>query len=564
MIGPTNKENLKSLWPKGQSMNIVIPETNLFYNLEVSAKRFPQKMCLSCYGSNLSYAKVLQEVVALAGYLQTDCKVKHGDRVLLDIQNSIQFIIAYYAILRANAVVVPVNPMNLTSELEHYIDDANIATVITGQELIAQLEPLTGTGKKIKHLIVATYSDYLNRPTDLAMPEVFMTKVKPLSEEQSGKGIVNWLDALGQHRIPGPITATASDLAVMPYTSGTTGKPKGCMHTHSSVMFNVVASAQWNNSVAENISLASLPFFHVTGMQSSMNAPLFLGGSIVLLPRWDRSIAARLIERYRVTHWTAITTMVVDFLSNPALDRHDLTSLSKLGGGGAAMPEAIASKLEKDLGLKYIEGYGLSETMAPTHINPPDFPRKQCLGIPIYNTIAWVANPETLQPMPVGEVGEIVVRGPQLFQGYWNDPIKTAESFFEFEGAQYFRTGDLGYCDKDGYYYFVDRIKRMINASGFKVWPAEVEAILFQHPDVREACIIASKDAHRGETVKAVIVPKPEAVDRINADQIMEWAKTQMASYKAPRLVQFVDALPKGGTGKVDWRKLQDAEMKGN
>jgi fatty-acyl-CoA synthase len=562
MMGPTSKENLKSIWPKGQSMNIAIPETNLFYNLEVSAKRFPHKVCLSCYGSSLSYDKVLQEVLALAGYLQADCKVKHGDRVLLDIQNSMQFIIAYYAILRANAVVVPVNPMNLTSELEHYIDDANISTVIAGQELIAQLEPLTGAAKKVKHLIVATYSDYLLRPTDLAMPEVFMAKVKPLSTEQIGKGVINWLDAIDQKRAPGPITATASDLAVMPYTSGTTGKPKGCMHTHSSVMFNVVANAQWNNSVAENITLASLPFFHVTGMQSSMNAPLFLGSSIVLLPRWDRNIAARLIERHRVTHWTAITTMVVDFLSNPAIDRHDLTSLSKLGGGGAAMPEAIASKLEKDLGLKYIEGYGLSETMAPTHINPPEFPRKQCLGIPIYNTIAWVANPETLLPLPLGEVGEIVVRGPQLFQGYWNDSIKTAESFFEFEGAQYFRTGDLGYCDKDGYYYFVDRIKRMINASGFKVWPAEVEAILFQHPDVREACIIASKDAHRGETVKAVIVPKPEAVDRINADQIMEWAKTQMASYKAPRLVQFVDALPKGGTGKVDWRKLQDAEMK--
>jgi fatty-acyl-CoA synthase len=562
MTGPATKEKLKSLWPKGQSMDLVVPETNLFYNLEVSANRFPSKVCLSCYGSSLTYNQILTAVNGLAGYLQTDCRVKHGDRVLLYIQNSIQFVIAYYAILRANAVVVPVNPMNLTEELKHYIDDANISTVIAGQELIAQIEPLTGPEGGVKHLILATYSDYLTRPTDFALPEVFMVKAKPVSEEQKNKGLINWLDALALARPTTPVTATAGDLAVMPYTSGTTGKPKGCMHTHRSVMFNVVANAQWSSAGADHRTLASLPFFHVTGMQSSMNSPLFLGGTIVILPRWDRNIAARLIERHRITHWTAITTMVVDFLSNPAIDRHDLSSLSRLGGGGAAMPQAIATKLENELGLQYLEGYGLSETMAPTHINPPDFPKKQCLGIPIYNTTAWVANPETLLPMPDNEVGEIVVNGPQLFQGYWNDSEKTASSFFEHEGMQYFRTGDLGYRDDAGYYFFVDRIKRMINASGFKVWPAEVEAILFQHPQVREACIIATSDAHRGETVKAVIVPKPEAVGTIDAEQIMEWARTKMAAYKVPRVVQFVDTLPKGGTGKVDWRKLQELEPK--
>jgi fatty-acyl-CoA synthase len=558
----TNNSHLKHLWPKGQSMHLVVPETNLFHNLEVSATRFPTKACLACYGSTLTYAQTLSEVVGLAGYLQNDCKVKHGDRVLLNMQNSMQFIIAFYAILRANAVVVPVNPMNLTDELLHYITDANISTVITAQELVAQSLPLLGATQPVKHLIVASYSDYLNRPTDLAIPEVFATKAKPLSDEHIAQGVVNWVDAIALRRLAGPITAAAGDLAVMPYTSGTTGKPKGCMHTHRSVMFNVVASAQWGASSADNRVLASLPFFHVTGMQGSMNAPLYLGATIVLLPRWDRSIAARLIERHRITHWTAITTMVVDFLSNPAIDRHDLSSLTRLGGGGAAMPEAIATKLSNELGLDYLEGYGLSETMAPTHINPPDHPKKQCLGIPIYDTIAWVANPDTLTPIKHGEVGEIVVRGPQLFQGYWNDPVKTAESFFDYEGAQYFRTGDLGFRDEEGYFFFVDRIKRMINASGFKVWPAEVEAILFQHPAVREACIIATKDAHRGETVKAVIVLKPDAKGTIDTEQIMEWARTKMSAYKVPRIVQFVEALPKGGTGKVDWRSLQDAELK--
>jgi fatty-acyl-CoA synthase len=558
----SNNSHLKSLWPKGQSMHLVVPETNLFYNLEVSANRFPSRTCLSCYGSNLSYAQTMKEVIALAGYLQNDCKVKHGDRVLLSIQNSMQFIIAFYAILRANAVVVPVNPMNITEELKHYITDANISTVITSHELVQQILPLVGEDQPVKHLVIACYSDYLNRPTDLAIPEVFALKAKPLEKAMLDHGVINWADAIALDRPAGPITAAAADLAVMPYTSGTTGKPKGCMHTHRSVMFNVVASAQWSSTCSDHRTLASLPFFHVTGMQSSMNAPIYLGCTIVLLPRWDRNVAARLIERYRITHWTAITTMVVDFLSNPAIDRHDLSSLTRLGGGGAAMPEAIATKLSNELGLDYIEGYGLSETMAPTHINPTEAPKKQCLGIPIYDTVAWVADPETLTPIKHGEVGEIVVRGPQLFQGYWNDPDKTAEAFFDYQGNQYFRTGDLGYRDEAGYYFFVDRIKRMINASGFKVWPAEIEAILFQHPAVREACIIAAKDSHRGETVKAVIVLKPEAKGSIDGEQIMDWARTKMSAYKVPRIVQFVDALPKGGTGKVDWRSLQDAELK--
>ena len=565
-----NSGDLKALWPKGQSQHLVIPQTNVFYNLEVSANRYPDRVCLSCYGSSLTYAQVLHATLSIAAYLQNDCKVKQGDRVLLFMQNSIECVISFYAIMRANGVVVPINPMNLTAEIEHYIQDSQITTALAGQELLAQIEPLVGNGVgngngngiRLKHLIVAAHGESINRQTDLQIPDAFLAKAKPLTKEQTDSGIINWIDALALSRVPLPVSAGSADLAIMPYTSGTTGKPKGCMHTHRSVMFNIVANAQWNGAVADHRILASLPFFHVTGMQGAMNGGIYTGATIVLLPRWDRSTAAKLIERHRITSWTAITTMVVDFLSNPALDRYDLTSILRLGGGGAAMPQAIATKLEIELGLKYIEGYGLSETMAPTHINPPDFPKKQCLGIPIYDTISWVADPDTLEPVNDGEIGEIVVSGPQLFQGYWNDPEKTAEAFFERGNTQFFRTGDLGYRDAQGYFFFVDRIKRMINAAGFKVWPAEIEALLFQHPHVREACVIAAKDAHRGETVKVVIVAKPEFKDQINADEIMEWSRTKMSAYKVPRLVQFVDALPKGGTGKVDWRLLQEAEFK--
>jgi fatty-acyl-CoA synthase len=306
--------------------------------------------------------------------------------------------------------------------------------------------------------------------------------------------------------------------------------------------------------------LSALPMFHVTGMQAGMNSPLHRGATIVLLSRWDRDCAAMQIERARVTNWSAITTMLVDFVSNPQLAKYDLSSLRQLGGGGAAMPEAFARKLEEVFRLPYVEGYGLTETMAPSHINPPQRPKRQCAGIPFFNTDARVIDLETRAELGVGEVGEIIVHGPQVFKGYWRQDQATREAFIEHDGKRFFRTGDLGYYAEDGYFFITDRLKRMINASGFKVWPAEVEAMLYAHPDVQEACVISAKDPHRGETVKALVVLKPPARGKVEPEAIVAWAREKMAAFKAPRLVVFVEALPKTATGKIFWRKLQEEE----
>jgi fatty-acyl-CoA synthase len=252
--------------------------------------------------------------------------------------------------------------------------------------------------------------------------------------------------------------------------------------------------------------------------------------------------------------------MLVDFLSNPKLEQYDLSSLQVLGGGGAAMPEALAAKLEKKFGLPYIEGYGLSETMAPTHINPPHRPKKQCGGIPIFNTDARIVDVDNFAEKGPNEVGEIIVHGPQVFQGYWKQPEASAQAFVQLDGKRFFRTGDLGYYDEDGYFFITDRLKRMINASGFKVWPAEVEASLYAHPDIQEACVIGMLDGYRGETVKAVVVLKTEAKGRVTGEQISDWARERMAAFKVPRVVEFVDELPKTATGKILWRKLQEDE----
>ena len=225
------------------------------------------------------------------------------------------------------------------------------------------------------------------------------------------------------------------------------------------------------------------------------------------------------------------------------------------------MPAAVGERLQQLIGSPYIEGYGLTETIAPTHINPLDRPKRQCLGVPIFNTDSRVIDPESLQELPTGKVGEIVSHGPQIFQGYWRNEDATKAAFITIEGKKFFRTGDLGYVDEDGYFFLVDRLKRMINASGFKVWPAEVEAQMYQHPAIQEACVIAAKDAHRGETVKAVVVLRASHKGKVTENEIIEWTRQHMATYKHPRLVEFVDTLPKSATGKVQWRLLQEAEM---
>jgi len=542
-------------WPAGLPHAITTPETSVYVNLEVSARRYPGKPAIIFYDTVLTYAQVHAQVLSLAGYLQHACGVRRGDRVLLNMQNSPQFIIAFYAIMRADAMVVPVNPMLMTDELRHYVDDSGAKVAIVAQEIFSRTAPLVGKGT-LDRVIVASYADYLIQPTELNVPDF----VRAPRDVPAMPGVAAWQEALEAAHAPRPHEAGPDDLACMPYTSGTTGKPKGCIHTHRSVMFNAVASPTWSGPMApDHVTLAVLPFFHVTGMQSVMNAMIYTGGAIVVLPRWDRDAAGQLITRYKVTTWTLIPTMMIDFLSNPRLAEYDISGLKRVSGGGAAMPAAIAQKLLDLTGQQYMEGYGLSETMAASHVNPPNRMKQQCLGVPYLNVDSRIVDPVTMKEVPQGENGEIWIHGPQVFKGYWNDPRKTEESFAELDGKRFFRSGDLGYMDEEGFFFFTDRLKRMINASGFKVWPAEVESMMYQHPAVQECCIIAARDPYRGETVKAVIVKRPGA--DASAEDIIAWAQQKMAAYKVPRLVEFVQALPKSATGKVMWRALQEKEM---
>ena len=437
-------------WPPQAPRHLTLPQTNVFYNAEVSAARYPDKPFIVFYDTVVSFAEFKDEAERMAGFLQLECGVKAGDRVLLYMQNSPQWVLAFYAILRANAVVVPVNPMNRTDELRHYVDDCQADTAFVAQELLPQMQPLLreGAGGGLQQLVVATYSDYLKRPTDLRVPD-FVAAARDVPRVP---GVTPWTEALARGLRPGPLTAGPDDPCVMPYTSGTTGAPKGCVHTHRSVMSTLVGGTTWFSRTQDAVFLSALPFFHVTGLSGSMNGPLYVGGTIVVLPRWDREAAAACIQRYHMTTWQTITAMLVDFLAQPTLSACDLSSLQVIRGGGAAMPEAVARRLQESVGLAFIEGYGMSETMAATHINPPHRPKPQCLGIPVFDVDARIVDPETLRELPPGESGEIVVHGPQVMQGYWNNPEATAASFIELDGKRFLRTGDLAFVDEDGYF----------------------------------------------------------------------------------------------------------------
>jgi fatty-acyl-CoA synthase len=541
-------------WPQRLPKSLPIPETTIYDNLQMTAKRYPNKTAIVFYGTEITYKQLYTEVNKLAGYLQQELGVSKGDRVVLFMQNSPQYIIAFYAILRVDAVVVPINPMNVKDEVAFYLSDCDANVAIAGQELIPEIEPCLGV-TPLKRIVVAAYSEYAQKGLDYAVPPV----VTAAKETFASSAIIDWKEASSSGMEPGPSEAKSEDLCCLPYTSGTTGKPKGCMHTHKTLQSTILGGVVWAQSSPADIGLSTLPLFHVTGLQHSMNGPIYLGATMVVMIRWDRDVALKLIERYRITRWTNISTMVVDFLANPHLKKDAIDSLKMIGGGGAPLPAAVGEKLFELTGLRYVEGYGLTETMSQIHQNPLHRPKLQCLGVPQFDVDARVVDPVTLKELGLNEEGEIIVTGNQVFKGYWNRPEETKNAFVTLEGKEFFRTGDIARYDEEGYFFLVDRVKRMINASGFKVWPAEVEMTLYKHPSVQNACVIGVPDSRRGETVKAFIVLN-EKGKGTTEEEIMAWSKEHMAAYKVPKIIQFLNQLPVSGSGKILWRKLQEQE----
>jgi fatty-acyl-CoA synthase len=538
------------VWPPGLPRQLGVPQVTLGHHLEQATARHPHKAALVFFDRALSFAEFKAQADTLAGHLQHHAQVQRGDRVLLMSQNCPQFAVAFHAIVRCGAVVVPVNAMGTAAEVAHYIEDSGARVACVAQDLLPALRPALDDGR-LQHAVVHTYADALGPATGLRVPGWVSAPRTVLDHPR----LVHWSQALAQRRAPAEVPGSPDDLCLLPYTSGTTGRPKGCRHTHRTLLASTLSAIAWRGLHAGSVVMGVAPLFHLLGLQNALLMPMALGATVVMQPRWDAANTACLIERHRVSVWAAPPAMLIDFFAHPAALQHDLSSLAVLNGGGAAMPEAVAGMLQQRFGLHYIEGYGLTETASFLHCNPVGRGKRQCLGVPAFGVDSRIVDPDTLAELPPGEVGELVTSAPQVMLGYWRDEQADAASFFERDGQRFFRTGDLASMDAEGYFFLRDRLKRMINVSGYKVWPAEVENLLYEHPAIHEACIVAVPDARQGQSVKAVVVLRPGAT--LSGPQLIAWCRGHMAVYKAPRLVEFRAALPKSHTGKVLWREIQ-------
>lgn len=543
-----------AVWPKDLPYNVEPNSLLLSETLFETARKHPKKEAIIFYGTCITYKEMAENVESIAGWLQSEAGIKKGDRVVIYAQNCPQFLFAFFGILRAGGVVVPVNPMYLEDELEHILEDAEVRVIFAAQELTSRLSGAIDS-KQLSHAVSICYSDYLPKKEQVTMPKLVQ---EPRMALMSGGTC--WDDVINCSEIALADSRAKDDLVLLPYTSGSTGKAKGCMHNSATVLHSARAIYDWFGIKESDVILSASPMFHVVGMQAGMIVPIMVGATSVILTRWDRETAAQLIEKFKVNVWPTVPTAVIDFINLPTLKNYDISVLRCIFGGGIAMPEAVAKKLFDLTGLTFLEGYGMTETIAPTTANPPQAPIRQCGGVPVLNTDVIIVDPETLEPMPIGEVGEILISGPQVMMGYWKNSEADAETFVEINSQRFLRSGDLGYSNDLGYIFIVDRIKRMINASGYKVWPTEVESLLYHHPDIEEACVISSTDEYRGETVKALVVLRDGA--KVESKDITKWSHDHMAAYKVPRIVEFVESLPKSGTGKVLWRELQENDLK--
>lgn len=539
-------------WPKGVPESLPVVTNTLDDNLRNAARTVPQKTALIYYGATKTYAQLDTDVTCLAAHLQSVCGVKKGDRVGVYMQNAPQFVVAFYGVIRAGGVIVPINAMHLTEELDYICKNAGIRTLIAAQDVIRNIIPLMDA-EAVDHVIATHYGSELPENLPFGVPDSIAAPYVALPS-----GVTDWAAIMEVDTAFEPVTLAPEDRCIMPYTSGSTGRGKGCVHTHQSAQHAINCIAEWFGYTGEEVHLGATPMFHIVGMQGIMNVSISKGATVIIMSRWDRVAAADMIARYKATTWCTVPTAVIDLLNTPNLVASDLASLDLIYGGGSAMPEAVAKRLRDLTDLEFVEVYGMTESMGPVTHNPFDAPKSGCVGIPVMNTDLLLLDPDTLTPVSIGEVGEIAIHGPQIMQSYWDNPTADAESFTENDGKRFLRTGDLATQDVQGNIVIVDRLKRMINASGYKVWPAEVEAHLYHHPAIAEACVIGAKDAYRGETVKALVVLKKDA--KLEAADFKNWAQGQMAAYKVPRVVDVVESLPKSAAGKILWKDLQDQQ----
>lgn len=528
------------------------PEISLGETLRKSASTSPDQVAIAYFGTRLTFKDLDGLVDKFAEALQ-DLGVEKGDRIGIYLPNIPQFVIAYYGTLRVGGIVVACSPLYKEKEIAHILKDSSAKVLVAWDKLYPIVEAVRHE-TKLTSILTTSVRDYLPSILRLLSP---LKGVKSYSCPGSKDMKVLLAESYGQ---PKPVQIEPrKDLALLQYTGGTTGIPKGAMLTHYNLVVNAEQVKAWGGlRPGEDVHLSVLPFFHIFGMTVAMNAPIYTGSTMILLPD-PRDIPGviKAIEKYRPTIFCGVPTMYIALINRPDIRKHNLRSIRLCISGASALPLEVQRKFEALTGGRLVEGYGLTETSPVTHVNPLDDPQKNrsgSIGMPVSDTEAKIVDLETGDhDLPMGQAGELVIRGPQVMMGYWNKPDENKMALRN----DWFYTGDIASMDRDGYFTIVDRKKDMIDVSGYKVWPREVEERLFEHPAIQEAAVVGIPDARSGEAVKAFVVLKKESEGKVTAEEIFDFCKQKIASYKAPKIVEFRKELPKTPVGKVLRRELK-------
>ena len=484
----------------------------------------------------------------------------------LYLQNVPQFVLGLVATWKAGGVAVPVNPMNRARELDAVLRDSGARVLVCLQSLYRDVAAGVVGGTEVTTVVTTSELEYRAHDDQRVFAAVEPSeRAGPDAGPDDGpdNGTVDMAGLIERFRgqVPAPVSFTAADPAFLTYTSGTTGPPKGAMNTHGNVVFNSQAYRQWCRLGPDDVVLGVAPLFHITGLIAGVTLALLLGAPLVLTYRFEPSVAIDTIRDERPTFTVGSITVFIALMNAPNAARDALASLTKIWSGGAPIPPSTVKAFQAQFGQYIHNVYGLTETTSPSHAVPSgatapvdETSGALSVGVPVFNTVVRIVGDDG-QDLPAGEIGEIVTSGPMVVPGYWNKPEETEHALPG--GALH--TGDVGYMDADGWFYLVDRKKDQINAGGYKVWPREVEDVLYQHEAVREAAVVGVPDAYRGETVKAFVSLRPGKT--ATADELIAFCRSQMAAYKYPRQVEFVDELPKTVSGKLLRRELRAAAI---
>jgi long-chain acyl-CoA synthetase len=555
------EETLQPPWVRfydpGVPARLTYPDHPVHHLLEAAARRYGPRPALVFFGRPLSYAALDTLAARFAAGLQR-LGVEPGTPVSLHLPNCPQFVIAYYGILKAGGVAVPHNPLYTEREVAHQLQDAGVRVAVT-LDLVTPAVLPAARRAGVRDVVVTSITAY--------MPPL-LRLLYPLKAARQGQRVrVAWGPGLHQFAAlfqPAPLRPVAvrpDDPAQYQYTGGTTGTPQAAVLTHRNLVANVTQVVAWNPRAqpGAETAMAVLPFFHIYGLTAVLNAGFAQGQTLVLIPRFDPRLVLQAVRRHRPTYFHGVPTMYMALLAQPALARTPLGSIRACISGAMALPVAVQQAWEARTGGRLVEGYGLTEASPVTHCNPVWGHRKPgSIGIPLPDTEARIVDPETAQPLPPGEVGELAVRGPQVMAGYLGRPEATARALRD----GWLLTGDMARMDEDGFFYLVDRKKEMINVGGLKVFPREVEEVLYEHPAVREAAAVGIPDRERGERVKAFVALKPGAA--MTEEALIAHCRARLAPHKVPRAIEVREALPKSLIGKVLRRVLAEEARAGD